>query len=216
MASRTKQASGRKAKSTKPVELIVRTEPANKPSKPVEAVPAIGLIRWTEFDSSVGAMRIASSERGVVYLQLPRENGRGFRGWTKRHAPKAELREDYEHNKAYVEQVTEYLAGKRQEFDVPLDLRATDFQLEVYEALQQIRYGELRSYGEVASEIGRPTAVRAVGAANGANPIAIIVPCHRVIASNGHLHGYGGGLELKAHLLAMERSRPRAEQGKLF
>ena len=173
-------------------------------------------IHWTEFDTPVGMMRIASGERGVVYLELPLENGRGFRGWMKRHAPKAKLIEAFEPNSEYIAQVAQYLAGKRREFDVPLDVRGTEFQRAVYDQLCGIGYGELRSYGDVARAVGRPNAVRAVGAANGANPIALIIPCHRVIASSGQLQGYGGGLELKAHLLAMEQSLPEAAQGQLF
>ena len=173
-------------------------------------------IHWTEFDTAVGTMRIASSERGVVYLELPLENGRGFFGWMKRHAPKAELVKAFKPNRDYIAQVAEYLEGKRREFDLPLDVRGTEFQCQVYDQLSKIHYGELRSYGDVASAIGRPNAVRAVGAANGANPIALIIPCHRVIASSGHLQGYGGGLKLKARLLAMEQSLPESTQGQLF
>jgi O-6-methylguanine DNA methyltransferase len=173
-------------------------------------------IHWTEFDSAIGTMRIASSERGVVYLELPLENGRGFFGWMKRHAPTAELVEDFERNREYIAQVTQYLEGKRREFELPLDVRGTEFQCQVYDELAKIRYGEIRSYGDVASAVGRPRAVRAVGAANGANPIALIIPCHRVIASSGQLQGYGGGLELKARLLAMEQSLPNSAQGQLF
>ena len=103
-----------------------------------------------------------------------------------------------------VAQVLEYLEGKRRSFDLPLDLHATPFQRAVYDELLRIPYGEKRSYADVARAIGKPRAVRAVGAANGANPIPLVVPCHRVIASDGHLGGYGGGLPLKKHLLAME------------
>ncbi len=99
-------------------------------------------------------------------------------------------------------------------FELPLDLRGTPFQRAVWEALQEIPYGETRSYAEIARRVGQPNAVRAVGAANGANPVALIVPCHRVIASGGKLGGYGGGLALKGKLLAMERSRPA--QGQLL
>ena len=99
-------------------------------------------------------------------------------------------------------------------FELELDLRGTSFQLAVYEEVVKIPFGEARSYGEVAAAIGRPKAVRAVGAANGANPVPLIVPCHRVIASNGQLQGYGGGLDLKARLLAMEQSG--AAQGRLL
>jgi len=103
-----------------------------------------------------------------------------------------------------IRQLAEYFAGTRRQFDVPLALRGTPFQLEVWRALQQIPYGETRSYAEVARAIGRPTATRAVGAATGANPIPIIVPCHRVIGSNGSLTGFGSGIDVKRRLLDLE------------
>ena len=106
-----------------------------------------------------------------------------------------------------VTQILEYLEGKRTRFDVPLDLRGTDFQVAVWNGLLSIPYGETRTYQDLARQLGRPRAVRAVGAANGANPLALVVPCHRVVASGGRLGGYGGGLELKARLLAMEREK---------
>ena len=104
-------------------------------------------------------------------------------------------------------QLTEYFAGERTDFDLPLRPHGAQFQLEVWEALLKIPYGETASYGEIAREIGHPTAFRAVGAANGQNPIAIIVPCHRVIGSNGSLTGYGGGLPTKRALLDLEAGR---------
>jgi methylated-DNA-[protein]-cysteine S-methyltransferase len=97
-----------------------------------------------------------------------------------------------------------YFAGRLRVFRVPLDMQGTDFQLRVWNQLQTISYGETRSYAQVAEAIGRPKAVRAVGAANGANPVAIVVPCHRVIGSGGKLTGYGGGLPLKKRLLELE------------
>ena len=103
------------------------------------------------------------------------------------------------------QQLNEYFAGERKEFDLPLALKGTEFQLEVLEELKKIPYGETTSYGDIAKRIGRPKAVRAVGAANGRNPIPIIVPCHRVIGSNGQLVGYGGGLERKRWLLEHEK-----------
>jgi methylated-DNA-[protein]-cysteine S-methyltransferase len=103
-------------------------------------------------------------------------------------------------------QLAAYFAGKLREFHLPLEMAGTDFQLRVWNRLLQIPYGETRSYGELARALGTPAAVRAVGAANGANPIAIVVPCHRVIGSNGALTGYGGGLPLKRRLLELERS----------
>jgi methylated-DNA-[protein]-cysteine S-methyltransferase len=103
-----------------------------------------------------------------------------------------------------IRQLEEYFDGKRKTFDVPLALRGTPFQLSCWNALREIGYGETRSYSEIARVIGRPAAVRAVGAANGANPIPIIIPCHRVIGSNGSLTGFGGGLDVKRRLLDFE------------
>ncbi|MGH8482959.1 MAG: methylated-DNA--[protein]-cysteine S-methyltransferase, partial [Pseudomonas sp.] len=105
-----------------------------------------------------------------------------------------------------VRQLEEYFAGKREQFQVQLAARGTPFQQEVWQALQRIPYGTTCSYGDLAHEIGRPRAVRAVGTANGANPIAIIVPCHRVIGSNCTLTGYAGGVERKQLLLELEGS----------
>ena len=103
-----------------------------------------------------------------------------------------------------VRQLRAYFAGQLRRFDLPLDLRGTDFQLRVWRELERIPYGETRSYLQIAEAIGAPRAVRAVGAANGANPIPIVVPCHRVIGASGKLVGYGGGLPLKKRLLQLE------------
>ena len=103
-------------------------------------------------------------------------------------------------------QLVEYFAGRRHTFDLPLAPRGTGFQQRVWRALTAIPYGETRSYGELAHSIGRPSASRAVGAANGKNPISIIIPCHRVIAASGELTGYAGGLAAKKWLLEHERS----------
>jgi methylated-DNA-[protein]-cysteine S-methyltransferase len=102
-------------------------------------------------------------------------------------------------------QIEEYLAGKRKQFTIPTALHGTEFQMAVWRALQNIPYGETRSYKEIAAFIGRPKALRAVGMANNRNPISIIVPCHRVIGSDGSLTGYGGGLPLKQRLLELEK-----------
>jgi methylated-DNA-[protein]-cysteine S-methyltransferase len=103
-----------------------------------------------------------------------------------------------------VRQLRAYFAGQLRHFDLLLDLRGTDFQRRVWRELERIPYGETRSYRQIAEAIGAPRAVRAVGAANGANPIPIVVPCHRVIGANGKLVGYGGGLPLKKRLLQLE------------
>jgi methylated-DNA-[protein]-cysteine S-methyltransferase len=104
-----------------------------------------------------------------------------------------------------VRQLGEYFAGERTDFDVPLDLGGTEFQRRVWDALREIPYGVTWSYGQLAAHIGSPGASRAVGLANGRNPIAVIVPCHRVVGANGKLTGYGGGLERKQQLLDLER-----------
>jgi methylated-DNA-[protein]-cysteine S-methyltransferase len=106
-----------------------------------------------------------------------------------------------------VRQLRAYFAGQLRRFDLPLDMRGTAFQLAVWRELERIPYGETRSYRQVAEAIGAPRAVRAVGAANGANPLPIVVPCHRVIGSSGKLVGYGGGLPLKKRLLELEGTR---------
>ena len=102
-------------------------------------------------------------------------------------------------------QLREYFAGKRKTFSVALDMRGTRFQKDVWEALLAIPFGETRSYGQLAKQLGNPWATRAVGAANGRNPVSIIVPCHRVIGSSGKLTGFAGGLDVKARLLSFER-----------
>ncbi|MCL6518062.1 methylated-DNA--[protein]-cysteine S-methyltransferase [Alicyclobacillus sp.] len=104
-------------------------------------------------------------------------------------------------------EILEYLKGQRREFSIPLAMHGTDFQVRVWEALRQIPFGEVRTYKEIAREVGRPTAVRAVAAANGANPLPIVVPCHRVIGSDCSLTGYSGGLFIKARLLELEGHR---------
>ena len=105
------------------------------------------------------------------------------------------------------QQLHEYFAGDREEFDLPLDFTGTEFQRNVWQALLTIPFGETRSYAQIAEQIGNPGAVRAVGAANGRNPISIIAPCHRVIGSNGKLTGFAGGMEAKAFLLKMESKK---------
>jgi len=125
-----------------------------------------------------------------------------------RHAPDPARLGDRDETglQSALHQLEEYFAGVRQEFDVEVDVDGTPFQRLVWDGLSRIPYGETRSYGQLAAEIGRPGASRAVGLANGRNAVAIIVPCHRVIGADGSLTGYGGGLERKEALLALERS----------
>ena len=159
-----------------------------------------------EFDSPIGVLRIASTASGLAYLGLPNAGGRGLAGWLARVAKGARREHAFAPNREAIRQVLEYLEGKRSDFDLPLDLRGTTFQRTVWKALCEIPYGATRTYADVARAVGNPNAVRAVGTANGANPIPLVVPCHRVVASGGKLGGYGGGLDLKRRLLAMEQS----------
>lgn len=167
------------------------------------------------FTSPVGPLFLAASERGLVALEfdarLPgqqtiRPNPRNLR------AEKRGLRfeESASAMRPYIHELEEYFAGGRREFTFPLDLRGTDFQRACWQALRAIPYGETRSYGDIARAVGRPQGFRAVGMANNRNPVAIVVPCHRVIASDGTLCGYGGGLDLKRKLLELEGALPGA------
>jgi O-6-methylguanine DNA methyltransferase len=169
------------------------------------------IVHTTWVEAPIGALRIASTQQGLAYVELPHASGRGLDGWLRRRAPDARCEEGDRLNREAVTQILEYLEGRRTEFELPLDLRGTPFQRRVWEKLLEIPYGETRSYQDIARAVRRPRALRAVGNANGANPVSLVVPCHRVVASGGKLGGYGGGLELKARLLAMERAHHPAQ-----
>jgi len=171
----------------------------------------VEILHTARFESPIGPLLLASSQRGVAYLELPHASGRGFAGWQRIAARGTRAVEGFAPNRAAIVQLTEYLEGKRRGFELPLDLRGTPFQRAVWEELLRIPYGATRTYAELARAVGRPEAVRAVGAANGANPVALVVPCHRVVATGGKLGGYGGGLALKARLLALEGAAQPAE-----
>ena len=163
------------------------------------------IIHTASFESAIGMIRVASSDRGLAYVGLPLVNGRGFSSWHARHARGAVARKDDGANQSYIHQLGDFIDHKRELFDVDLDLRATDFLKRVYQVVSEIPFGETLTYSEVAAAAGCPKSSRAVGAALGANPLPLVIPCHRVIAADGKLHGYAGGLEVKARLLAGER-----------
>jgi methylated-DNA-[protein]-cysteine S-methyltransferase len=143
-------------------------------------------MRWT---SPAGDLLLLANEQGLTQVFL---NTMESDATTNAHIEQA------------IEQLTEYFAGKRKTFDLKLAPNGTPFQQDVWRELQKIPYGETRSYAQIANAIQRPSATRAVGAANGANPIPIIIPCHRVIGSNGKLTGFGGGIPMKRFLLDLE------------
>jgi O-6-methylguanine DNA methyltransferase len=153
---------------------------------------------YSRLDSLAGPLIVGVSSRGLVLLEFDR----GKFGSQKQ--PTVMWQESAEETRRYVKELKEYFAGKRREFDFSLDLRGTPFQVRCWRALLEIPYGETRTYADIARAVGRPQAFRAVGMANNRNPIAIVVPCHRVIASDGSLCGYGGGLDLKRRLLELE------------
>lgn len=148
-------------------------------------------------ETPVGKLKLVASNKGLVAILWENDN----------RVPLRDLVQDDRHPVLLQaeSQLEEYFAGSRQTFDIPLDMRGTTFQKSVWEALLAIPYGDTRSYGELAKRLGRPSASRAVGAANGRNPLSIVVPCHRVIGSSGKLTGFAGGLGTKAQLLSLEK-----------
>jgi methylated-DNA-[protein]-cysteine S-methyltransferase len=155
-------------------------------------------LAYKTMESPIGKLKLIASEKGLVAILWENDDPRRVR--------LSELVADDAHPVlAEAErQLSEYFAGKRKTFSVALDMRGTSFQKDVWEALLAIPFGETRSYGQLAKALGNPRASRAVGAANGKNPLSIVVPCHRVIGASGKLTGFAGGLEAKAHLLRLE------------
>ena len=154
-------------------------------------------MNYSYLESPVGPLLIAGDADAIHFIHFPR-GGRAVKpraGWTE--SPRGPVSDA-------LRQLREYFAGKRIEFDLPLAPEGTEFQRNVWRRLQEIPYGETISYGELAKRVGNPKASRAVGAANGQNPIPIVIPCHRVIGANGKLTGFGGGLPTKEALLALE------------
>jgi methylated-DNA-[protein]-cysteine S-methyltransferase len=156
---------------------------------------------YTRIESPLGPLLLVANDAGL--RQILFVNGR--------HAaqPASSWKEDQAPFGKTIRQLKAYFAGELEKFDLQLAPEGTSFQLEVWRRLCEIPYGATVSYGELANRIGNPKACRAVGLANGSNPIPIVIPCHRVIGSNGNLTGYGGGLPIKEKLLALERRQLR-------
>ncbi|HEY3995320.1 MAG TPA: methylated-DNA--[protein]-cysteine S-methyltransferase [Mycobacterium sp.] len=159
------------------------------------------MINYRTIDSPIGPLTLAGRNSALTNLRMVDQTYEPSRtGWTHDDNVFADA----------VEQLNAYFAGELTDFDLELDLQGTVFQQRVWKALLTIPYGETRSYGEIAEQVGAPGSARAVGLANGHNPIAIVVPCHRVIGANGKLTGYGGGIDRKLTLLELEKSRAPA------
>src|SRR5215467_9252172 len=159
-------------------------------------------IRFAVMESPIGPLTLASTERGLVEVHF----GEAI--------PPQGIIDESIHRQA-IQQLQEYFDGKRTVFDLPLDLQGTPFQKAVWARLQSIPYGETCSYGEIARSMGKPGAARAVGMANHDNPVAVVVPCHRVVGSDGSLTGYAGGLDVKKRLLDIE-SQKNSKSSLLF
>jgi methylated-DNA-[protein]-cysteine S-methyltransferase len=153
---------------------------------------------YDTLDSPWGGMLIAASDRGISGIYFNRQKYHPKRGAEWQHAP------NNAHLKRAKKQLAEYFAGKRRDFDLELDPAGSPFQKRVWKAIAGVPYGETISYGELARRTGFPDCARAAGAATGRNPIGIVVPCHRIVGSNGKLTGYAGGLDKKRALLALE------------
>ncbi len=162
-----------------------------------QASPLSGAISYTYLETSIGSLLLTATDSGLQSV-LFSKNGRPA-------APDPAWREDGSPFQETIRQLRAYFAGELKTFDLALVPQGTPFQQKAWGELCRIPYGETISYGELAKRIGNPNASRAVGLANGSNPIPIIIPCHRVIGSNGKLTGYGGGLPIKEKLLALER-----------
>ena len=171
---------------------------------------ADGAMRYTWYDSPIGRLLLAGEADGLTLISFP--------SGSRRQQPAAAWQRDDAVFAAAITQLAEYFAGTRKAFSLPLRPAGTAFQLGVWAALREIPFGATLSYGELARRIGQPAAARAVGAANGANPLPIVVPCHRVIGADHSLTGFGGGLETKRFLLAHEArlSPGLTRQGELF
>jgi methylated-DNA-[protein]-cysteine S-methyltransferase len=160
-------------------------------------------LAYKTIDSPVGRLKLVASDKGLVAILWENDKPNRVR--------LGAMIADQRHPILLVteRQLEQYFAGERKTFSVPLDMRGTSFQKNLWEALLAIPFGETRSYGQLAKQLGNARAMRAVGAANGRNPVSIIVPCHRVIGSSGKLIGFAGGLETKARLLSLEEQGTR-------
>jgi O-6-methylguanine DNA methyltransferase len=182
-------------------EALAQGYRACKICKPDALIPAPETLFMSQYTSPLGTYTIISSSKGVVSLASP---GTAAERSARLERNKVNYAEAGDHNQRLSRELDLYFNGKLTHFATPLDLRGSPFQLVVWEALRAIPYGQTRSYGQVAQAIGRPKAARAVGHANNQNPIAILVPCHRVIGADGSLTGYASGLDRKRFLLNLE------------
>ena len=165
-------------------------------------------VGYTAMDSPIGPLLLASTEDGLCFIEFGEEQDSlsSLQRWCKKNFLGVYPVRDDRRNELVKKQLQEYFSGEREKFDLPLVLYGTPFQKTVWKQLTKIPYGQTRSYKEIAQAIGASKAVRAIGGANNRNPIPIVIPCHRVIGTNGALVGYGGGLPIKEYLLGLEKA----------
>ena len=173
-------------------------------SDPSGAVGGASSLATAEIHSPLGPLRIAATAAGLARIAFASGARSDFQGWLERHVPSADVVTNLPALDTACKELRAYFDGGLTKFTVPLDLRGTSFQLAVWQKLREIPFGETWTYGQMAERLGKPGAQRAVGLANGSNPVAIVVPCHRVTAARGRLGGFGGGLQAKRWLLAFE------------
>ena len=164
------------------------------------------MIFWRLFQYEDWHFTIAATAKGLCFTGAEHAGVEEIEQWAKRAFPGVAIEENEQALQLYTEQILQYIKGERQTLDFPFDYKGTPFQRDVWHALQQIPYGQTVSYSDVATKIGKPTAVRAVASAIGANPVMVIIPCHRVIGKNGKLTGFRGGLAMKERLLTLEQT----------
>ncbi|PEB81918.1 methylated-DNA--[protein]-cysteine S-methyltransferase [Bacillus nitratireducens] len=164
-------------------------------------------IYWTLFVHENWRMHIAATSNGLCFIGSQNDNFEELNTWAKRKLPQHTFIQNPDYLQTYTKELIEYLETKLETFTIPIDVYGTAFQLAVWNTVREIPYGETHSYSEIAEKIQKPSAVRAVGTAIGANPLLITIPCHRVIGKNGKLTGFRGGLEMKKELLKLEALR---------
>lgn len=162
-------------------------------------------VYFSKFNHEAWNFYIAATNKGLCFVGSLSGSKEEIEQWLKKQLPNAELKEDKNKLSVYFNQFKEYFSGKRQSFYLPLDLYGTKFQKSVWTELQKIPFGETSTYSDIAEKINKPSAFRAVGSAIGANPVMIVIPCHRVIGKSGKLTGFRGGLLMKQKLLALEK-----------
>jgi O-6-methylguanine DNA methyltransferase len=165
-------------------------------------------IAYARLESQIGTVWVASTQMGLCKISLGRAQTGAFLSWLSKHIGPVEPHEEPEAVGGAVAQLREYFSGSRRIFDLPLDVRGTAFQKAVWSQVVRIPYGATATYGDIAQLVGKPKASRAVGGAVGANPLPIVIPCHRVIGTGGTLTGFGSGLDTKETLLRLEGAYP--------